>query len=222
MTERIDKRGNKELSVKKILRAAEELIEQKGYFDVKIRDIAKKAGVSIGLVYKHFGVYNKDKELLYDPKSKIVIEIMKHSPIFRGISSINEDRLNQILELPHKDFAKAIKRVFSAIIQSHRKQVKFGPAVEKAMQSSKELYTELYELSNNNLDLIPVISRILNKFNYPEGKLEQRSELFIHTVDSLIHRHTFYGEVVDTDMELAEYLTELFLKFVGFENKKIF
>ena len=147
---------------------------------------------------------------------------MKRSPIFRGISSISEDRINQMLSLPPEAFVKAVQRVFIAIIETHRKQAKFGPAVERAMQSNKELYTELYELSNNNLDLIPVISRILQKFNYPKGNIKQRSELFLHTVDSLIHRHTFYGEIVETDMELSEYLTELFLKFVGFENKKIF
>ncbi len=80
------------------------------------------------------------------------------------------------------------------------------------------MYAELYELSNNNMDLIPVISRILQKFNYPKENIEQRSELIIHSIDSLIHRHTFYGEIVDTDEELAEYITELFLKFVGFDK----
>ena len=208
MTEKVDKRGNKELSIKKIVKATEEVIEKKGYRDSKIKDISEKADVSIGLIYKYF------------PKGKpeIVIEVMKRSPIFRGISAISEDRMNQMLSLPPEAFVKAVRRVFIAIIETHRKQAKFGPAVERAMQASKELYAELYELSNNNMDLIPVISRILNKFNYPEEKLEQRSELFIHTVDSLIHRHTFYGEIVDTDEELAEYLTELFLKFVGFDR----
>ena len=206
MTEKVDKRGNKELSIKKIVKATEEVIEQKGYIDSKIKDISKKADVSIGLIYKYF------------PKGKpeIVIEVMKRSPIFRGISTISEDRMNQMLTLPPEAFVKAVQRVFMAIIKTHRKQAKFGPAVERAMQSNKELYAELYELSNNNMDLIPVISRILQKFNYPEEKLKKRSELFLHTVDSLIHRHAFYGEIVDTDEELAEYLTELFLKFVGF------
>ena len=219
MIEKVDKRGNKELSIKKIIKATEELIEQKGYLDVKIRDIAEKSGVSIGLIYKHFAEYDDNKNLIYEPKPKIIIEIMKRNPIFRGISSINEDRLNQILNLPSEAFVKAVRRVFLAIIETHRKQAIFGPAVESAMQSSKELYAELYELSNSNMDLIPVISRILKKFNYPEEKLKQRSELFIQTVDSLIHRHTFYGEIVDTDEELADYLTELFLKLVGFDGK---
>ena len=212
MTEKVDKRGNRELSIKNIVKATAEVIEQKGYIDSKIKDISEKADVSIGLIYKYF------------PKGKpeIVVEVMKRSPIFRGISTISEDRINQMLNLPPEAFVKAVQRVFIAIIETHRKQAKFGPAVERAMQSNKELYAELYELSNNNLDLIPVISRILQKFNYPKENIEQRSELFLHKVDSLIHRHTFYGEIVDTDMELAEYLTELFLKFVGFENKKIF
>ena len=212
MTEKVDKRGNRELSIKNIVKATAEVIEQKGYIDSKIKDISEKADVSIGLIYKYF------------PKGKpeIVVEVMKRSPIFRGISTISEDRINQMLNLPPEAFVKAVQRVFIAIIETHRKQAKFGPAVERAMQANKELYAELYELSNNNLDLIPVISRILQKFNYPKENIEQRSELFLHTVDSLIHRHTFYGEIVDTDMELAEYLTELFLKFVGFENKKIF
>lgn len=213
MTEKVDKRGNKELSIKKILQATEEIIEEKGYLDAKIKDISEEADVSIGLIYKYF------------PKGKpeIVIEVMKRSPIFRGISSIGEeeDRLNQILTLPPEAFVKAVKRVFLAIIESHNKQAKFGPAVEKAMQASKELYAELYELSNNTLEIIPVISKILQKFNYPEGKIEQRSELFLHTIDSLIHRHTFYGKIVDTDKELADYLTELFLKFVGFDEKTL-
>jgi AcrR family transcriptional regulator len=209
MTEKADKRGNRELSIKKIVKATEEVIEEKGYFDTKIKDIHEKADVSIGLIYKYF------------PKGKpeIIIEIMKREPIFQGITNITDDRINQILNLPSKEFVKAVKRVFIAIIQTHRKQAIYGPAVERAMQSNKELYAELYELSNSNMALIPVISRILQKFNYPEERLEQRSELIIHTIDSLIHRHTFYGEIVDTDEELADYLTELFLKFVGFDNK---
>jgi len=211
MKEKVDKRGNKELSIKKIIKATEEVIEKKGYINSKIKDISKKADVSIGLIYKYF------------PKGKpeIVIEVMKRNPIFRGIRTISEERMNQMLTLPSEAFVKAVQRVFIAIIKTHRKQAKFGPAVERAMQSSKELYAELYELSNNNIDLIPVISRILKKFNYPKEKVEQRSQLFLHTVDSLIHRHTFYGEIIDTDEELAEYLTELFLKLVGFDKKFI-
>nr|MDP2192832.1 TetR/AcrR family transcriptional regulator [Rhodoferax sp.] len=66
-----------------ILRAAVKLFSEKGYYTTTIQQIAKEAGVSIGLIYQYFG----DKDDILFLSLKLVIETYEHEipPRLEGI-----------------------------------------------------------------------------------------------------------------------------------------
>lgn len=66
---------------KKLITAAEELFDKKGFYDTTSKDIAKEAGVSIGIFYNYFKdkskIYYECLNLGYDDDSSKIIELFK-------------------------------------------------------------------------------------------------------------------------------------------------
>ncbi|PJI07448.1 MULTISPECIES: TetR/AcrR family transcriptional regulator [Clostridium] len=66
---------------KKLIIAAEELFNKKGFYDTTSKDIAKEAGVSIGIFYNYFKdksrIYYECLNLGYDDDSSKIIELLK-------------------------------------------------------------------------------------------------------------------------------------------------
>ncbi|MFL0250284.1 TetR/AcrR family transcriptional regulator [Clostridium neuense] len=66
---------------KKLITAAEELFNKKGFYDTTSKDIAKEAGVSIGIFYNYFKdkskIYYECLNLGYDDDSSKIIELLK-------------------------------------------------------------------------------------------------------------------------------------------------
>ncbi|MDD3224879.1 MAG: TetR/AcrR family transcriptional regulator [Clostridium sp.] len=66
---------------KKLIAAAEELFNKKGFYDTTSKDIAKEAGVSIGIFYNYFKdkskIYYECLNLGYDDDSSKIIELLK-------------------------------------------------------------------------------------------------------------------------------------------------
>ncbi|OBR92945.1 HTH-type transcriptional regulator AcrR [Clostridium ragsdalei P11] len=66
---------------KKLITAAEQLFNKKGFYDTTSKDIAKEAGVSIGIFYNYFKdkskIYYECLNLGYDDDNSKIIELLK-------------------------------------------------------------------------------------------------------------------------------------------------
>lgn len=66
---------------KKLITAAEKLFDKKGFYDTTSKDIAKEAGVSIGIFYNYFKdkskIYYECLKLGYDDDTSKIIELLK-------------------------------------------------------------------------------------------------------------------------------------------------
>lgn len=81
-----------------IIRAAEQLFSEHGFENTSTQMIAHEAGVSEGLIFKHFGTKKRLLEYLVKNGYRRIVE---HNPGLLGESAPG-DFINNLLDMPHK------------------------------------------------------------------------------------------------------------------------
>jgi len=176
------------------------MIQKRGYNNVSTNHIAKEAKVSIGTLYYHF------------PGGKVDIV---RAMVERGISEVYNEE--QVKNLTIRDIPKYLRAFLLRYIKQHRKNASLVAAIEMAILSSEESSKTNEDLYTAQLNVIPLVSKVLTKFDISkEEDLDQISKLIFHTLDSLIHRHVVYSNIVKTDEELVNYLINLSMAFLEY------
>ena len=176
------------------------MIQKRGYNNVSTNHIAKEAKVSIGTLYYHF------------PSGKVDIV---RAMVERGISEVYNEE--QVKNLTIRDIPKYLRAFLLRYIKQHRKNASLVAAIEMAILSSEESSKTNEDLYTAQLNVIPLVSKVLTKFDISkEEDLDQISKLIFHTLDSLIHRHVVYSNIVKTDEELVNYLINLSMAFLEY------
>jgi len=195
MTEKLIKRRNKEKTIKLILKVALELINEKGYDKMSTNHIADRAKIAIGTIYHHFP----------GGKADIVHEITLNN--IKKIVGFNF--FNNINDSNYKEF---LKRLIKNHIKTHREDLKINLAFEQAFLSNRESFDsyistieELLMISVGTLNKLTIFKHLTKQELYTKLKIS-----FI-LLDSMVHHHTFFIPIFNTDEELVDYLLKLIL-----------
>ena len=120
---------------KKLLEAAVELFDEKGFSRATMREISDRAGLSAGTIYKYFP--NKDKifHAYFDDKVDELIEVLKEIEDFDSYSL--KEKLQSLIETqlelftPDRDF---VQMAFRALLDSPLKSfTEMRPTREKVI-----------------------------------------------------------------------------------------
>jgi len=195
---------NKQEKIDLIVKVAHDLIREKGYEKLSTNHIADKAKIGIGTIYRNFP----------NGKADIMREIvMRDSSIV-----INMDLFNNIVE---SDLQKSAIQIIKNFIEFHRQNIEFDIALERALQSNKELvkdfnsYVELAltEIAKQMIKIFPIS-------NITEIELKDKLFLVFNIIESIIRRHIVITPLFNTDEELAIYLTDLTLDILKVDELK--
>ena len=195
----------KSVAKRRILEVANKMIRQKGYATLNVNDIAYKAEVSIGTLYYHF------------PKGKSSILLETRKRIANQFKAELEKRLRkQEFFETVKDFKDGLRMFLFTLLKLHRKDRQFIIAMEAEILANIETYLKAI----NNVDLDDLFLEEINASIHPIKELMKRfpkeslstegKEKQLHKViDTLIHRHIYFGYNFGTDEEFIDMLTKI-------------
>ncbi len=185
-----------------IIRVATELITNKGYRSVSMREIARKANISAGTLFYHF---KKGKSEIL----KIIFkDIMEKLEVGRFFSVDNFD-----------NFTEALKTILYRNIDMHRKSRELSAAMEIEIISNMDSYLKFSEFIEPEIDIIiePIISAA-KKFKKSNFNFEGKEKIILQAVDAIIHRHIYYRNLFGSDENLVNILMKIILAIAKEEN----
>ncbi|MGN0772124.1 MAG: TetR/AcrR family transcriptional regulator [Christensenellales bacterium] len=166
---------------KKIIDAGYALFSEVGYFNTNTAEIAKRAGVSTGIVYGYF----KDKrDIMID-----VLDVYLNSvyqPILLLFDDIDACELDEI-----------VPRILKAAIKAHHDNANIHEALHALTHSDSEVARKFVEVENDiTLSLVEKMSD-----KYPVDNLTERVHLAMNIVQSLAHEYVFdHHSYIDYDV----------------------
>ncbi len=157
----------------KIINASYELFAEVGYYNANTQEIAKRAGVSTGIVYSYF----KDKRdiLLYVLK----IYIDKVTEPFEA--------LWENVSVP-LDIGEIAAAYIDATIKAHKDNSHLHSALHALEGSDKEVNAEFLSLQDKITD---TITEKLTRFGYDKPNAEERVHLAMNVIQSFAHEYVY-------------------------------
>lgn len=191
---------DKEAKIQRIVQSTKILVENKRYSTVSIRDIAKEADVSIGLIYKYF------------PKGKF--DILMHLSSKR----MEEDfMMAQPEKIDFTDFPGYIREVIKNIRELHQENAKLIKAVTVATLMEDEL---LEDIKMVNAEDFTVISEFFSRFEGVDISNKDPVKVLTEwslTIKSLIFYNSIFSAIFKDDESLLDMLVDLSLKIWGYK-----
>jgi AcrR family transcriptional regulator len=186
---------DKETKIQRIIQSTKILVENNGYSTVSIRDIAKKANVSIGLIYKYF------------PKGKF--EILKQL----SLEHMNENfMINQPEKINFADFPGYIRKVNENMLELHNKNAKLIKAFTIAALMEDNA---LEDIKMANTEDYVIISEFFSNFKGVELSDKDPVNMLTEwslTVKSLIFYNTMFPTIFKDEESLLNMLVDISLK----------
>lgn len=158
----------------KIIQACLELVSQQGYHSITTADIAKKAGVSTGIVYSYF----KDKkDILLCGLSDYILQMQ--SPAIEFLANYQ----------PDMDTETVLNRLIDAFIESHRI---FDKAHQElaALSSLDPDFTTLFE--DFEKKLVSDCAALYTEHVKPLPHLYEKFHIVYHLIETYCHELTLY------------------------------
>ncbi len=171
----------------KIIKSGFELICEKGYYNTNTAEIAKKAGVSTGIVYQYF----KDKH-------DIFIEALK-----KYADNIFYPMLNVATEEFDKNNLQVIfKKMVESFIQNHKLSQSAHEEIMAMAHSDKDV---AFYFHKREMDMTIKICEVLIRNGFCEKNLMEKSHIIIGLIDNLCHeivyhKHSELNYDIMTDM----------------------
>ena len=180
----------------KIIEAGFELMCNDGYYKTNTSKIAKKAGVSTGIIYQYF----KDK----------------HDIWIAGLEKHIDDVFYPMLDLPEtnfpkKDFPKIIKNMIENYISNHKLSQIAHEEVMSMTHSDKDIASFLYK---RELYITYRIAEILKNNGFNKDDLNERVHIVIGIIDNLCHEVVYHKhKELDYD-KMTNLVVEDIVKFL--------
>lgn len=153
----------------KLIQAGYELFSEVGYYNTNTAEIAKRAGVSTGIVYGYF----KDKrDILLSVLDIYLKEVT--TPILRALESLT----------PPIDYAKIIPTLLDITTKAHREHSHIHEALH-SMTSSDEAVERKFRLLEDNLT--DDITSKLIRCDVKDNHLKEKVHLAINIIQSYSH-----------------------------------
>ena len=173
----------------KIIKAGFELICEQGYHNTNTSQIAKKAGVSTGIVYQYFN----------DKHDILIKGLEKYSDsIFYPILDISEEEFNP------NDFVSFLHKLIENYAKSHKLSQSSHEEIMSMVHSDKDVAYFYYK---REMDMTYSITNMLKKFGYNTKNLEEKAHIIIGMIDNLCHelvyhKHSNIDYNVITELEI--------------------
>ncbi len=158
----------------KIIEAGFKLICENGYHNTNTADIAKKAGVSTGIVYQYF--------------------TDKYDIFMNALKKYGDDIFFPMLKLKNKDFTinnleSTLKTMITNYIEDHKiSQIAHEEIM--AMVHSDKLVAEYYY--QKELEMTTTIKELLIKSNLNSPNLTEKVHIMIGLIDNLCHEIIYH------------------------------
>lgn len=156
---------------KKIVDAGYELFSEVGYFNTNTAEIAKRAGVSTGIVYGYF----KDKRDIMIDVLDIYIENVS-TPIIQMFDKIELSNIDSI-----------ISKLMTAVIKAHKDNANIHEALHALTHTDNEVANKFVELEND------ITHKLVSKLSslYHTSNLDEKVHLAMNIVQSFAHEYAF-------------------------------
>ena len=157
----------------KIIEASFELFSEVGYYGTNTAEIAKRAGVSTGIVYGYF----QDKRDILISVLQIYIE-RAFKPILDMI-----DKLKAPI-----DFSSVIENILNLVIKTHKKHAKIHEALHSLTSTDEAVNIEFIKLED---EITHRITDKLKKLNIELENTTERVHLAMDVIQSFSHEYVF-------------------------------
>ena len=158
----------------KIIKAGFELICMDGYHNTNTSKIAKKAGVSTGIVYQYF----KDK----------------HDIFISGLEKYADNIFYPMLDLPERkfnkeDFSNIMKKMIEKYIENHKLSQSAHEEIMAMTHSDKDV---AYYFHKREMDMTYKIANMLKINDFNENNLIEKVHIVIGIIDNLCHEIVYH------------------------------
>lgn len=158
---------------KRIVEAGYELFSEVGYYGTNTAEIAKRAGVSTGIVY---GYFKDKKDILI-----CVLEIYLDE-VYKPISEMLDKITSPV------NYEKIIPHVLDATIKTHKKKYKIHEALHSLAGSDKEVNAEFIALEDK---LTSRFYERLSALGENTENLKEKIHFAMGTIQNYCHEYVF-------------------------------
>ena len=180
----------------KIIQAGYELFSEVGYYGTNTAEIAKRAGVSTGIVY---GYFSDKRDILI-----CVLDIYINN-VFQPFIDIFSG-----LKAP-VDLEKLVPEIINETIKTHKKNRRIHQALHSLSSSDEAVNTAFIELED---DLTERICEYLEKLGFNRENLVENVHFAMDMIQSFAHEYVFdKHEYIDYDVMkeiVTKAVTDLF------------
>lgn len=180
----------------KIIEAGFDLICSDGYYKTNTAKIAKKAGVSTGIVYQYF----KDKRDIF------LAGLDRYADnIFYPVLNISDFNLNK------NNLYDVIKKMIQKYISNHKLSLTAHEEITAMIHLDKDVAFYFYK---REMEMTNTISSILIKNNFNIENMNEKVHIVVGLVDNLCHeivyhKHTELDYNIMTDIIIKEIINLL-------------
>ena len=164
----------------KIIEAGFELICNNGYHNINTAQIAKKAGVSTGIIYQYF---NDKHDIFVAGLDKYADKIFYPIIDLKEISSV--DNISKFQNDIYEFYNDLIKKY----IENHKLSQSAHEEIMAMTHSDKDVAYYYYK---REMDMTYKISEILKQNGYNKSNLNERVHLIIGIIDNLCHEIIYH------------------------------
>lgn len=158
----------------KIIVAGFELICDNGYHNTNTAQIAKKAGVSTGIVYQYF----KDKHDIF------VCGLEKYADnIFYPMLNLPEENFDK------KDFPNIMKNMIEKYIENHKLSQSAHEEIMAMTHSDKDVAYYFYK---REMDMTYKIASMLKANDFDDININEKVHVIIGIIDNLCHEIVYH------------------------------
>lgn len=157
----------------RIIQAGYELFSEVGYYSTNTADIAKRAGVSTGIVYGYF----KDKrDILLDVLELYVSKTF--APVFDMFESVT---------LP-LNFERIISHIVDKTIETHKKNAKLHEVLHSLTASDEAVSLQFLQLEDK---ITLRLYERMNGLGYGDNRLMEKIHIAMDVVQSYAHEFVY-------------------------------
>lgn len=186
---------DKNEKIRLIFRAFADLVNEKGYENINVRDITTRANIGIGTIYRYFpkGIPSIASRFFEDAKEKIF-------------------DINTLKKMGDKNLSKIFDLYIRNHLKIHRENFEIHRAYQQAILANKDLFSNVKSIVDNMFkDIVSIYKKEAIFQNVPEDLLLKNNILFFNLIEAIVHRHLFIIPFFDTDEELIEFIKTLIM-----------
>ena len=185
----------KNAKIQRIILSTKILVEDRGYNMVSIRDIAKEAEVSIGLIYKYF------------PKGKFdILKQMSSQYIDGGFMMKQPDKID------FTDFPGYIREVNQNMLELHKKNSKLVKAITIAALMEDSILEDIKMFNAEEYVIIPEFFSKFTGVDIPPKDYVKILTEWSLTIKSLIFYFNTFPTIFNDDESFLDILVDITLK----------